>query len=294
MQFLNQSVAEEHARWLEKAGPDPFSSSGGIGLHAVLRSHFSIVDHFLGSEYGIGGVGPRDLNLLHSAVSRQYVAYGSKEKWSDPLQKCATLLYGLVKDHPFHDANKRTAFLTCLYHLESTPIKRVPNVPQKDFEDFIVEVADNKLGKYRRYKELQDSSHDPEVHFIHDFLKRNTRVIDKRRYTVTFHVLNQILKKHGFELVNPDRNYIDLVRVTEDRGLFGLRKKPQLRRDKIYNVGFPGWTKQVSDGDIRKIRAATGLTVENGYDSRVLFGDEDPLPVLISRYEGPLRRLANR
>jgi len=291
--FLNQSVADEYARCVEKVGPDPFSS-GGVGLHDVLRAHFFIVDHFMGSEYGIGGVGPRDINLLHSAVSRQYVAFGMRDKWAEPLQKCATLLFGLVKDHPFHDANKRTAFLTCLYQLEANPIKRVPTVSQKEFEDFIVEVADNKLDRYRRYVDLKKDGPDPEVHFIHHFLKQNTRVIDKRRYTVTFHVLNQILKKYGFELVNPDRNYIDLVRIKEDRGLFGLRKNPHIKREKIANVGFPGWTKQVSDGDLKKIRAATGLTAEKGYDSRVLFGGEDPLPVLISRYEEPLSRLADR
>lgn len=294
MRFLNQSVADEYARWIAKIGPDPFSASGGVGLHEVLRAHFSIVDHFLGSEYGIGGVGPRDANLLHSAVSRQFVSYGVREKWADPLQKCATLLFGLVKDHPFHDANKRTAFLTCLFHLESDPIKRVPSVSQKEFEDFIVEVADDKLSRYSRFVDLQKSGPDPEVRFIHDFLKRNTRVIDKRRFTVTFHVLNQILKKYGFELVNPDRNYIDLVRLTEDRGIFGFRKNPHIKREKVANVGFPGWTKQVSDTDLKKVRAATGLTADKGYDSRVLFGDEDPLPVLISRYEAPLRRLADR
>jgi prophage maintenance system killer protein len=294
VRFINQSVADEYARWIDKIGPDPFSSSGGVGIHEVLRAHFSIVDHFLGLEYGIGGVGPRDTNLLHSAVSRQFVAYGLREKWTEPLQKCATLLFGLVKDHPFHDANKRTAFLTCLFHLESNSIRRVPSVTQKDFEDFIVEVADNKLARYKRYVDLTKSGPDPEVLFIYDFLKRNTRAIDKRRYTVTFHVLNQILKKYGFELTNPDKNYIDLVRLTEDRGIFGLRRKPQIKQDKIATVGFPGWTKQVSDSDLKKVRAATGLTAEKGYDSRVLFGDADPLPDLISRYEAPLRRLAYR
>jgi hypothetical protein len=39
------------------------------------------------SDYGIGGVGPRDLNLLHSAIYRQFISYGGKEKWLGPYEK---------------------------------------------------------------------------------------------------------------------------------------------------------------------------------------------------------------
>jgi death-on-curing family protein len=262
-----------------------------LALYDVLRAHFLIVDYFAGTQYGIGGVGPRDIGLLHSAISRQFVALGLKEKWSTPLQKCATLLFGLVKDHPFHDANKRTAFLVCLYQLEC--LGRTPTVQQKEFEDFIVEIADNQLSKYARFNQLRREGGDPEVLYIHDFLKRHTREIDKRRYQVTFHALNHILKKHGFELVNPQGNYIDLVRVDHVRGILGLG--PARRREQwLIQVGFPGWKREVSLGAMKSIREAAGLTAEKGYDSKVFFQDADPLPALISVYEAPLKRLANR
>jgi hypothetical protein len=83
-----------------------------LGMHDVLKAHFLIADFFFAEGEGIGGVGPRDLDLLHSALYRQHVTLGGTAKWDTKFDVCATLLYGLIKDHPFHDANKRTAFLS--------------------------------------------------------------------------------------------------------------------------------------------------------------------------------------
>lgn len=292
MQFLHPNVEAEFERWIRIIGPEPYDTRNAVGIHDVLRAHFLIVDFFMESDYGIGGVGPRDLTLLHSAIYRQFTAYGIREKWVEPLQKCATLLFGLVKDHPFHDANKRTAFLVTLYQLDS--LGRTPRVSQKEFEDFIVEIADNQLGKHARFNAIKEREADAEIVFIHDFLKRNTREIDKRVYTVTYHVLNQILKRYGYELTNPDNNYIDLVRVEYSRGFLGLRRNPIRKETRIRTVGFPGWKKQVGRDTLNVIRKESGLVPERGYDSKVFFEGSDPLSALISMYEGPLRRLANR
>ncbi len=293
VQFLHPDVETEFNRQVKAVGEhDPYEARATVGIHEVLRAHFLIVDFFVGTEYGIGGVGPRDLNLLHSAVSRQAVSFGVREKWPEPLQKCATLLFGLVKDHPFHDANKRTAFLVTLYQLAR--LGRTPRVSQKDFENFIVEVADDRLGRYARFRELCEKEDDAEVIFIHDFLKRNTRDIDKRNYTVTFHELNQILKQHNFELVNPVGNYIDLVRVEYKRPILALGAERKRKDIRLAQVGFPGWKKQVSRSALKTIRERAELTPERGCDSSVFFHGADSLTTLISIYEAPLRRLADR
>jgi death-on-curing family protein len=292
MQFLHPNIEDEYKRWLKIVGPETYDTRYAIGMHEVLRAHFLIVDFFIGSEYGIGGVGPRDLSLLHSAIYRQFVAYGLKEKWEEPLQKCATLLFGLVKDHPFHDANKRTAFLVALYQLDC--LGRTPRITEKEFEDFIVDIADNRLNKHARFSAMKDTERDPEILFIHDFLKRNSREIDKRPYTVTYHVLNQILKRYGFELANPDNNYIDLVKVEYSKGFLGLRREPKRKETRLKRIGFPGWKKQIGREALQLVRKAAELTPERGYDSKVFFEGADPLSALISIYEGPLRRLANR
>ena len=294
MLFLDKALEAEYQRWLAKVPDDPYATRSTVGLHDVLRAHFLILDYFsteAGGE-GVGGVGPKSLDLLQSAVYRQFVSYDGRDKWQTDYEKAATLLFGIVKNHPFHDANKRTGFLTTLLFLNQ--FGRVHRIKQREFEDFVVEVADDQLKKYPRFRELQQKVEDPEVQFIADFLKRSSRDIDNRSYVVTFHELNQILKPHGFELSNPKGNFIDIVKL-EDRqdGSFGPHHSKVIET-KLTQIGFPGWKKQVSRGDIRTVREATGLTSAEGYDSKTFFQGADPVHALIDTYAVPLRRLANR
>lgn len=295
MLFLDSNIEREYKRWIEAVGnQDPYATRDTVGLHDVLRAHFLILDFFSterGGE-GVGGVGPKDLNLLHSAVYRQFISLGGKEKWPSPLEKCATLMYGIVKDHPFHDANKRTSFLTTLFFLDK--LGRIPRIKQKEFEDFVVEIADDQLEKYPRYREAKGSVHDPEVRFIADYLKRNTREIDHQTYTVTFHELNQLIRPYGFELSTPKGNYIDVVKAEYRPKFLGLLG-PKIRHEvRLAQVGFPGWKRQVTRAALKTVREATGLTASNGYDSKTFFQGADPLHTLIDTYAEPLRRLSNR
>lgn len=74
-----------------------------IGESTVLAIH----DEQL-AEHG-GRPGIRDIGLLHAALARpkHKVAYGKP----DVAQLAAAYAYALVKDHPFVDGNKRTAFV---------------------------------------------------------------------------------------------------------------------------------------------------------------------------------------
>lgn len=47
-------------------------------------------------------------------------------------------------------------------------------------------------------------------------------------------------------------------------------------------------------GAIKTVRTATGLIARKGIDSAAFFHGLDPLYALISKYEGPLERLAYR
>lgn len=286
--FDNASVKGEYQRWLESVGPyDPYLSKINIGLHEVLQAHFFLVDYFFKIQEGIGGIGPKDINLLHSALSRQFTQFGGKAKWNDRIDVCATLVFGLVKNHPFFDANKRTAFLVSLLHLQK--IGRMPTVEHKDYEDFIVDVAEGNMKKYHWYENTCGSEQDREIMTISRFLKRNTREIDLRQKTITYREINTILLSRGFELINPMGNRINLVKTDDvSRHLKGYQPK------RIAHVGFHGWTKQVSLKDVNIIREASKLDARHGYDSQSFFnGLDDPLS-LIKKYKDPLERLAYR
>lgn len=290
--FINAAVAEEYQRWASQTGGvDHYDTSDTVGLLDVLRAHFLIADYFFGKEAGLGGIGPRDMNLLHSAVYRQFVAFGGKAKWQTSYERAATLVFGLVTDHPFHDANKRTGLLTYLYALHK--MNRLPTNGQKDLENFMVEVAERSLTKYRRMKDLAKREDDADVLFIADYLKRNSRQRDSRYYTITYHELNQRLREFKHCLSNPHKNFIDVCRadIVREYGLFGKRKEKLVT---VAQIGFPGWKGQVGKGAIATVRRSCRLTPEHGVDSAMFFRGADPLNALIAQYEGPLQRLAFR
>lgn len=64
------------------------------------------------SEHG-GGTGVRDAALLDSALARpqQLFAYGDPPP--DLAALAASLAYGIARNHPFVDGNKRTAAVAC-------------------------------------------------------------------------------------------------------------------------------------------------------------------------------------
>jgi death-on-curing protein len=69
------------------------------------------------SEHG-GSSGLRDESLLESALARpqQLFAYGDPAP--DLADLAATLAYGLARNHPFVDGNKRTASAVCETFIE--------------------------------------------------------------------------------------------------------------------------------------------------------------------------------
>lgn len=64
------------------------------------------------AEHG-GGSGVRDENLLLSALSRPQQLYACGNPPPDLCDLAASLAYGLAKNHPFVDGNKRTAWVCC-------------------------------------------------------------------------------------------------------------------------------------------------------------------------------------
>src|SRR3546814_2124486 len=90
---------------------------------------------------------------------------------SDVCSSDLSLMYGLIKNHPFHDANKRTAFLCAILHLQK--IGRTPTIDQKSFEDFTVNVAEGNLDTYDGYNAINGSGSDKDILFMSKFLKKS-------------------------------------------------------------------------------------------------------------------------
>lgn len=58
-----------------------------------------------------GSHGLRDRGLLESAHGQLKMTFGGVELYPTIFEKAAALMYSLIKNHPFVDGNKRTAYL---------------------------------------------------------------------------------------------------------------------------------------------------------------------------------------
>ena len=64
------------------------------------------------TEHG-GGASIRDKSLLRSALARPQQLYAYGDPSPDIAALAASLAYGIAKNHPFVDGNKRTAAVLC-------------------------------------------------------------------------------------------------------------------------------------------------------------------------------------
>ena len=138
---------------------------------------------------------------------------------------------------------------------------------QKDLEDFVVEVAASNLQGQRRYRDMAKSeAADAEVLFIADYLKRNTRRLDRSIHALTFSDLQRILSRFSVTLENPIGNYIDVVRYDPPNAIARVFGRTDKKAKKVGRIGFPGWKNQVGKESVKYIRDLLGLTLKNGVD----------------------------
>lgn len=78
----------------------------------ILELHSDLIQAF----GGIDGI--RDENLLESAIEAPFQTFGGQDLYPTLIEKAARLCYGLVKNHPFLDGNKRTGIHVALVLLE--------------------------------------------------------------------------------------------------------------------------------------------------------------------------------
>ena len=69
------------------------------------------------AEHG-GSAGVRDESLLDSALARPHQLFAYGDPTPDLADLAASLAFGLAKNHPFVDGNKRSAIVSCETFIE--------------------------------------------------------------------------------------------------------------------------------------------------------------------------------
>jgi death-on-curing protein len=94
------------------------------------------------AEHG-GSTGIRDETLLDSALARPQQLYAYGDPRPDLADLAATLAFGLAKNHPFVDGNKRTAAVACETFIELNGGQL--NATDAEFFPAILGLADGTL-----------------------------------------------------------------------------------------------------------------------------------------------------
>ena len=75
-----------------------------LGLPTVLHIHDTLIERFGGAS------GLRDAGLLESALASPQASFGGQRLNTSLAEMASSYLVGLVRNHPFIDGNKRTAY----------------------------------------------------------------------------------------------------------------------------------------------------------------------------------------
>lgn len=118
-----------------------------INLDEILLIHEQMIDTFRGTN------GIRDKKLLESAIQSPYHTYSGIDIFNSIEEKAARLGFGIIKNHPFIDGNKRTGIHCMLLLLLINDIDL--NYSQKELWEIALKIAHN--GTYEDLLEWIES-----------------------------------------------------------------------------------------------------------------------------------------
>lgn len=113
-----------------------------IDKEEVLSLHASLIEES-GGIYGI-----RDENSLESALNAPFQSFDGRDLYPTTITKIVRLGYGLVKNHPFVDGNKRIGLHVMLAYFLLNHISL--KYEDEEMRDEILHVADGTVN-YREF-----------------------------------------------------------------------------------------------------------------------------------------------
>lgn len=111
---------------------------------SLSKEHILLLHKQLIKQYG-GSDGVRDVGLLESALATPFQTFGGVPVYPSIYAKASQLAYGLIKNHPFVDGNKRTGVHTMLTYLNNNGIEL--DYTQEELIKIGRQVADNSIDR---------------------------------------------------------------------------------------------------------------------------------------------------
>ncbi|WP_068784529.1 type II toxin-antitoxin system death-on-curing family toxin [Paenibacillus phocaensis] len=110
-----------------------------LSVQEVIAINVAMIQRYSPGEH----IGIKEPGLLESAVHRsQSSAYG-EDAYPTIFEKAAALFESLGQNHPFHNANKRTAFTALVVFLRYNGLNF--KMDTKKAEDFTVDMVNHRF-----------------------------------------------------------------------------------------------------------------------------------------------------
>jgi death-on-curing family protein len=218
-----------------------------------------------------GQVEPLKPNNLETAVFRQHTGSGKEYKYSTIPDVGATLFYGVAMNHPFENANKRTALVTLLVFLDRNRFQLVGAD-----DDDLYELARSMAAHEIPLRPGRERNDDAEVEAVADFLREHTRAIVRGDESIRFKEMCSLLEAQGCTIAKPKDNKVK------------IRLGSHSVKTGRHRVDF-----DVPVSELKRIRRGLGLDEQHGMDSAGFYSLEETVDGAVLNYRNLMSRLAD-
>ena len=214
-------------------------------------------------------------------------------------------MFGVTKNHGFHDANKRTAVVAMLNHLDRN--KLAVTSRWEELQRVVLDLDQYRLHEDPRLKHalaqhglharhtarLVMSGHRPDqqqIIALREWLRQNTREIARGDSTkISYDDLGRHLQKHGFKFGTKAGNSVEILKEpAKTIWPFGRRATH------VDTIPYPGGRRMVDVATLKRVRRVCELTEEDGADNETFYNFEERLDEQVNQWRQLLRSLADK
>lgn len=270
-----------------------------IDLHDVLSNNI----HLLEEMDPVEPRGIKNYGLLESAINRQITGSGEYYKYSDTCSNASTLTYGVIKNHAFHNGNKRAGFLALIKHLYVNGYVLSPSTKSEEIYEVLISIADSNLQEFRRKyrkkysfilskeeKKQTKWDADTEIRFLSYWIKKN--IIPKSttiKGEVKIADLKKALLNKGVILEQNGSN-IEVFIKNENKFLGFIPIGSRRINVKKYSLGNNKTF--IGKDTLKYLRKDFKLTPADGIDDTFLYDDDAFLDSEIKAYKKIIYQLS--
>lgn len=117
-----------------------------LSREEIIEINFRLVTHYGGVYFeGDANIANEDSlsYLLHSVKA----TYFGKKLHLSPFDKASAYAYHVIKNHIFHDGNKRTGMASAIRFLEKNGYSILPNISPDTIENLALRIEKGEISK---------------------------------------------------------------------------------------------------------------------------------------------------